>query len=177
MGKKSVIVGVMVLALLALLGWWYFQAEKEILQISILAAIIIVLVAGIILIILTVMHSGTKNKLRKVLQEIERRLPQESAETLRDAYTAAYALYLKLSEQDKQNFYARIIKIRERLEEQLQAAKTIEELLAKSNRGDVQQLQEIYFSLREQIGKLPAAIQERYHAPVMLIKERLEKGF
>ena len=174
MGNKSAIVGIIILLLiLAGLGWGYFQVEKEIMKIAILSSAMVVLVVGIFVIIIL---TGTKNKLRKLLKEMESMISQESADTLKGKYVQAYNFYLKLSENNKQNFYGRLTKIREMMEEQMKAAKKVEELLQKSAMTDIALLQKQYDEVYTYFQKLPVVVQQKYYPPIMHLKEILEKG-
>lgn len=174
MGKKSAIFGIIILLLiLAGLGWWYFQVEKEFLRIAILSAAIVVSAGGIILFFLM---AGPTHTLRKVLKGLEKAVSTESAETLQGTYVQAYHLYIKLSEKKKQNFYGRLTTLREKMEEQMKAAKKVEELLEKSSLSNITLLQQQYDEMYGYFRKLPTSVQQKYYPHIMHVKEVLEQG-
>ena len=174
MGKKSVIVGVIItLLILTGLGWGYFQVQTDILKITILSCAAGVVMIGIFTILIL---TSTKNKLRKLLQELEHLILQESADTLKSRYVQAYNFYLKLSEKNKSNFYGRITKLREKMEQQLKAAKKVEELLEKSTMTNISLLRKQYEEMYAYFRKLPASVQQKYYPQIMHVKEVLEKG-
>lgn len=173
MEKKGLVLGILVLLILAGLGWWYSHVEKELLRIAILSAAMVILAVGIILVIVM---AGPKNKLRKLLKELESAVARESAETLKGKYVAVYNLYLKLSEKSKQNFYGRITKLRERMEGQLKAEKKVQELLEKSSVTNITLLRKQYEEMYGYFRKLPVAVQQKYYPQIMHVKEKLEKG-
>lgn len=174
MGKKSAVFGIIILLLIVGgLGWGYFQVEKDLFKIIILSCAAAVVMIGIsVVFVLT----SAKNKLRKLLKELEHLVPQESADALKGKYVRAYNLYLKLSEKNKQNFYGRLTKLRERMEEQLKAAKKVEELLQKSTVTNISLLRKQYDELYTYFRKLPAPMQQKYYPQIMHVKEVLEKG-
>lgn len=174
MVKKSAVFGsIILLLILGGLGWGYFQVEKESFKIAILSCAAAVVVAGIFMILIL---TSTKNKLRKLLKELENSVPQESADALKSKYVQAYNLYLKLSEKNKQNFYGRIANLREKMEEQLIAALKVEELLQKSTVTNISLLRQQYDEIQGYFRKLPSSMQQKYYPQVMHVKEVLEKG-
>jgi len=146
---------------------------EEILLIALLSAAVIIVALGIILSLLLMSKS---RKLRKLLKELEHRTSRESAETLKGKYVQAYNLYLALSEKNKQNFYARLTKLREKMEGQLKAAKRVEELLQKSAVTNIALLRKQYDEMYGYFRKLPTAEQQKYYPQIMHVKEVLEKG-
>lgn len=142
---------------------------------------LLMLAGGAVLVLAVVIglmatFSSKKHKLRKLLQEMERRVSLESADMLKSRYVQAYNLYLKLSEKNKQNFYGRLTKLREKMEEQLKAAKKVEELLQKSTVTNITLLKKQYEEMYGHFRKLPASVQQKYYPQLMHVKEVLEKG-
>ncbi len=142
---------------------------------------LLVLAGGAVLVLAVVMgiivaFKSKKHQLRKLLQEMERRVSSESADALKGKYVQIYNLYLKLSEKNKPNFYGRITKLREKMEEQLKAAKKVEELLQKSTVTNISLLRKQYDEMYGYFRKLPASMQQKYYPQIMHVKEVLEKG-
>lgn len=146
----------------------------ETIYLLVLAGVIVLVLAAVVGIRVT--FGSKKHKLRKLLQEMEKKVSSESVEMLKGKYVRAYDLYLRLSEKHKQNFYGRITKIREKMEEQLKAAKKVEELLQKSTVTDFSLLQRQYEEMYDYFKKLPASMQQKYYPQIMHVKEVLEKG-
>jgi hypothetical protein len=117
----------------------------------------------------------TSNRLRRKLKKIHPLIPEESSHILKDDYLGIYNLYLKLSEGKKQNFYGRVSKLREKLEDQLKNEKKMEELF-QNVKGDLKQQKKVYLEINQQYQKLPFKVQKKYYPRIIRLREKLEKG-
>ena len=120
------------------------------------------------------MHPAAR--LRRRLRGTHRVLHDASTGTLKGHYAGIYKLYMKLSEKNKQNFYANVSKIREHIEEQLKAQKEIEMLFDKAQFGDLQSRKRAYMQIYEEYQKLPASTQAEVYPKMVDLRERLERG-
>jgi parallel beta-helix repeat protein len=118
----------------------------------------------------------TPTRLRRRLRRLRPLLGEETAEILKSGYLGVYHLYLKLSEKHKQNFYGKVTKVRETIEEQLKAEKKIEELLEEEHKGGIKEQKERYLDIYHQYRKLPRKVKHKYYQHVVHLRERLERG-
>lgn len=116
------------------------------------------------------------NKLRKKLKKLNLLLAQGSSQKLKQGYLEVYNLYLKLSDKHKQNFYTKITKIRESIEENLKAENNIVKLLEKSGRGGLDEQKTNYREIRRNYQKLSPKIKEKYYQDIVRLRERMERG-
>ena len=114
------------------------------------------------------------NKIRKQLKELQNLLPTASLAILKSKYLNIYQLYLKLSEKEKQNFYAQINNFRETIEEHLKNQKRVELFLENAAKGALEDQKKNFQQLMAHFHKLPFAEQNKYHSQLLPIKERLE---
>ena len=77
------------------------------------------------------------NRLRRALRKIAPLIDLEPSETTKKSYLEIYALYLKMSEKKKRNFYTRVNSLRERIEAHLKKEKEIERLFQKVDKGSL----------------------------------------
>lgn len=152
----------------------YLIMESETARLGLLISIVIVVGTGIIFLFLQYSRGG--HRLNKKMESLESLLPHESLDVLKGKYLAVYNHYLKLSEKDKRNFYGKLTKLREGLEEQLKAEKKIEILLKKLEKAGLQEMKKIYDELQQEVSKLSKVMQEKYYPYLMHLKERLEGG-
>ena len=152
----------------------YLTAPSESIKMMFLWLVVVVVLLGGGIMIL--MEFGRANKLRRRLKAMDKVLLEESLEIIKEKYLEIYGLYLKVSEKEKQNFYGRVAKVREKIEEQLQAKKKVEELLKKASIGSVSQRKASYDQLNTYYNSLSAPERETYYAQLMQVKEQLEKG-
>ena len=114
------------------------------------------------------------SRLKRRLRKVGPLLGDESAQVLKDDYKELYGLYLKLSENRKKNFYSKISKVREKIEEQLKAQKRVEQLLSRSSEGDLKEQRKTYLDLYKEYQKLPAKAQKEYYKQIVDLREGLE---
>ena len=84
---------------------------------------------------------------------------------------------MKVSEKNKQNFYANVSKLREHIEEGLRAQKEIQkhfEIAGSSN--NLLQRKRAYLKIYSEYQKLPAKTQEKYYHKIVDLRSELEKG-
>lgn len=119
---------------------------------------------------------AASNRLRRKLRKLDPLLAEKASESLKDDYLDVYKLYLKLSENKKRNFYARISDIREKIEEQLISEKKIKELLEGAEQGDLADRKMNYLEIYNNYQKLPEKTREKYYAKIVRLRDRLERG-
>ncbi len=130
----------------------------------------------LVLIWFMVWEFSIANRLRRMLKKTSSQLETEPTDIVKAHYLKIYDLYMKLPEKKKQNFYSRVNALRERLEEQLQAEKELERLLAKSDKGSIADQKKIYLSLFAKYEKLPRSVQHQYYPQIVQLRDRLERG-
>lgn len=116
------------------------------------------------------------HKLKRALRKMQPLVSQRAPADLREPYQQIYAWYMKLSEREKQNFYASVTQLREELEENLQREKTVETLLEEAKKGTLLQRKKAFQKLEEEFAQLPIKVQEKYFPSLTQLKEELEKG-
>lgn len=121
-------------------------------------------------------HLLTPARMRKKLAQLTLMLEEESLEVLKEAYLAVYKHYLKLSESQKHNFYARVDKLREQIEEQLRTEKKMETLMQKSMRGSLAEQKKLYVEMHGHYQKLSRKTREKHYHSLAQLKDRLERG-
>ena len=119
--------------------------------------------------------TSSRNKLKRKLRKITPMLGEESHDVLKAGYLDIYHLYLKLSEGHKQNYYSKVTKLREKLEEQLKAEKRIQELLD-DRTGDIKEQKETYLLAYKQYQKLPEKVKKTYYPDLVHFRDQLESG-
>jgi len=165
---------VLVVIAVAVLFVFYLKVQSEASQtLFLLLLILTALVGGSLLLWQFFKHAG---KLRTKLEEIQSLVGQQSPEALKDRYTEIYSLYMKLSEKEKQNFYGRLMKLRETLEEQLKTEKKVEGLLQNRTSGSPRERQKQYEEVQALLPTLSKATQEKYYSQLVQLKEELERG-
>lgn len=115
-------------------------------------------------------------RLRRKLKKLAPMLGEESSELLKEHYVEVYNLYMKLSEKHKQNFYSKVTKFREQIEEQLKAEKKIEELLQLSTKGSFAEQRKVYLEIYDTYLKLPVKVQQKYYSNIVHLRDQLERG-
>jgi parallel beta-helix repeat protein/cysteine-rich repeat protein len=119
--------------------------------------------------------SSSRNRLKRKLRKITPLLGEESHDILKAGYLDIYHLYLKLSEGHKQNYYSKVTKLREKLEDQLKAEKRIQELL-EDRTGDIKEQKETYLLAYKQYQKLPEKVKKTYYPDLVNFRDQLERG-
>ena len=136
--------------------------------------------AGLMLIIsimVLVDHFFSKHqKLRRKLNSINSITQGEDLEKMKRTYKDIYALYMKVSEKYKRNFYAKIVEVRERIERKLKASKKLEVLVGNIGKGTIKQQETNYNQLYEVYQRLPDAMKKKYYHHIVHAKELLGKG-
>lgn len=171
--KRFAIYFIIIVLIIAALVLLYFQTFLDTFKIIILSIVVVVVIIGL----LVLWHFvGAPNRLRVLLKELETGLLRESPGALKERYVHAYELYLALSEKKKQNFYGRIVRLREKMEEQMKAEKKVEELLEPQKVHDIRQLQKTYDEMQRSYRLLTPKSQEKYYVQMMHMKDKLERG-
>ncbi len=165
---------ILIILVIAVLAVFYFKVESESIKTLLLSLLVLVVLFGGGGILAVLLQRATK--LRKRLKEMETALQQEPLDVLKSKYLEIYAIYMKLSEKEKQNFYARVTKVREQVEEQMKAEKKVEQLLEQTGKGTITEQKENYDALYDHFHTLSQKTQEKYYSQVMQVKEQLEKG-
>ncbi len=123
-----------------------------------------------------VWEARPSRRLHRRLRKATRIISQESIEALKREYKGVYSLYLKLSEKHKGTYYGRVSKLRTTIEEQLKAEKVVEQLLAKSHVGSLNDQKKNYLRVHKEYQKLAPRSQEKYYPKIVDLREKLEKG-
>ncbi len=116
------------------------------------------------------------HQLQKNLKETESKLSEWTIDALKQNYSQTYQLYMKSSEATKQNFYAKIMKIREELEELMKKRKRVEFLLDQTVMGTPLQRKKHFEELTTILPLLPQQEQELFQSKLMQVKEQLGSG-
>lgn len=116
------------------------------------------------------------NRLRRMLKKIQPTMDSEPLDEVKKLYLKTYNLYMKLSEQKKQNFYSRINSLRETLEEHLQKERELERLLQDADKGSISEQKEKYLNMYAIYEKLPQKVQNNYYSKIVQLRDRLERG-
>jgi hypothetical protein len=172
MGKRGLMFAlslVLMLIIIASLGALYFVSEESLTKYIILGFMALFV---FLLVLDTIIHFSSKAyKLRKKLSSIN--IKEGDLDDLKNSYMQIYSLYMKLSEKQKQNFYAKINMLREALEEQLRAEKKVQLLLEDVKKGSTGDQKKVYAEIEKNFQKLSRKVQEKYNSQVMHIKEGL----
>lgn len=115
-------------------------------------------------------------RLRKKLETVRKAVSEETIETLKEHYKEIYRLYLKLTEKEKQNFYAGVEKIRAVIEEHLLHEKKMEELSSSASKGRIKERKKSYDELYNHYQHLPAKTKQKHYPKIVQIREELERG-
>jgi parallel beta-helix repeat protein len=119
--------------------------------------------------------ASPRNRIKRKLRKIHPMLGQESHDILKTGYLEIYHLYLKLSEGHKQNYYSKVTKLREKLEDQLKAEKQIQELL-ENRKGDIKEQKEQYLEAYKEYQKLSEKVKKKYYPDLVHFRDQLERG-
>jgi flagellar basal body-associated protein FliL len=175
-GAASIILLILIAVTLAVVIYLLLQpdtAQDPSLRISLLSVIAITVV---VLVWYILWEFNGPNRLRRLLKKIEPMVDIEATEEVKSLYLRIYDLYMKLSEKKKQNFYAKVNSLRERLEEHLQNEKEIERLLKTTEKGSIDDQKKKYFKIYAIYEKLPRKVQNQYYPQVVQLRDRLERG-
>ena len=152
----------------------YLSTEDESTKLGLLIALILVAVAGGGTLAFEYLYKP--NIVRRKIAAITERILQETSETLTRTYMDLYALYMKLSEKQKANFYGRVVRVRELLEDQMKAEKQLQELLANAGKNGLEALKKEYETASMLLQQLSNPVKEKYALDVAHLKDKLEKG-
>jgi len=119
--------------------------------------------------------SAPRNRLKRKLKQVRPLLDNETNEVLKENYLGIYGLYMKLAEKHKPNYYAKVTKLREKIEDQLKAEKKLQELLG-NQVGEIKEQKEKYLQAYQHYQKLPAKAKQKYYPDLVNFREKLEKG-
>lgn len=136
----------------------------------------IITVTAVVLVWYIVWEFSAANRLRRMLKKTSQKVDSEPTDEVKRLYLKIYALYMKLSEKKKQNFYVKVSSLREQLEEELQNEKELERLLKKTEKGSIEEQKESYLSLFAVYEKLPRKVQGQYYPQIVQLRDRLERG-
>ena len=164
---------IMPIAIAVLIVAYYALSDPK-LKIGALA--LAVLLALIALAIIYDYFGSAHNRLRRKLASIPSITQGESIEKMKQFYTEIYHLYTRLSEHNKQNFYAKIIEIRERIERKLKADKKMELLIQNIGKGSLEDQKSNYQEMFELYKRLPEQVKQKYYAHLTHARNLLEKG-
>ncbi len=174
MHTRSFIISLAAIAIFtAGFGIVYLRPELEPYKTFLLIALMLAITIGTVILIHFLGHA---HRLRVLLKKTQARAAHEAPDSLQESYVQIYKLYLALPERKKQNFYGRIVKLRQTLEEQMKAAKKVQELIEKGDAENLQQLRERYEELYNYFQQLSPVVQQKYYVQVMHMKDKLEKG-
>ncbi len=136
----------------------------------------VIIVTAVVLVWYIIWEFSAANRLRRMLKKISRKIDSEPTDEVKKLYLKIYALYMKLSEKKKQNFYVKVSSLREQLEEELQNEKELERLLKKTEKGSIEEQKESYLGLFAVYEKLPRKVQGQYYPQIVQLRDRLERG-
>ncbi len=175
MGKKGQLVFgfILLAAIVAALLVLYLRAESDSVRTLFLSLLILVVLFGGGLLLWQLAHKP--GQLRRLLNDMDQAINMETLEVLKELYLQIYNLYMRLSEKQKRNFYARVMEPRERVEEMMRAAKKLELLLGTAF-GSIAERKKQYEEAHAHFQKLPEKAQQQYYHSLLQWKEQLEKG-
>jgi hypothetical protein len=156
-------------ALVVLMLAWYFLPTPELIHSISLPGFLILLIVTVVYFI--IYYSGATKKMRKKLTLLEsEEVPLDKRQAI---YMDVYKLYLKLSEKHKENFYAQIVQLREKLEQQLHATKQVEHLSQQTGKGTPKQRKQTLESLHKHYENMPPQAKKEFYPH--LLHARTEK--
>ncbi len=164
----------LVVAIESILWYLYSGMEDGTTKIISLVIMVVVLLVGIAFSFYEFAHST--RKMRKSLEDLDRLIVTGSFEELKKEYISAYELYMKLNEKGKANFFARISKFREKIEEQMRDEKKVEIYLQEMNEATMEEKKEVLAKLKEVFNNLPEGARQKHFARVNQAKQMLESG-
>ena len=165
------------LAIFILMGsaaYLYLFFEDDLIKTLALIMLIIAIILAAVFFYLEFTHPG--KKLRKKLALVESKLAQESLDFLKAEYINIYKLYLSLPDKKKANFYARVIKLREQIEQQLKSGHQLEFLLKKAELATVEELKPMYQEIETVFQSLTTKLQQEHYPKLSYLKDKLEQG-
>ncbi len=152
----------------------YLFFEDELIKTLALVMLILAVILAAFFFYLEFTHPG--KKLRQKLASLESKLAQESLDFLKVEYITIYKLYLSLPDKKKANFYARVIKLREQIEQQLKSGHHFEFLLKKAELATVEELKQIYSEIETVFQGLNQKLQQEHFPKLAYLKDKMEQG-
>jgi|SRR3989344_977663 len=174
--SASIIILVLLALTLGVVTYLLFQPGAE--EGSSLRTILLFIIALTVAALLWYLawEFSAANRLRRMLKKIDPLVDSEPMDDVKRLYLKIYASYMKLSEKKKQNFYAKVNSLREKIEEHLQKEKELERLLQDAEEGSIEERKKKYLELFAIYEKLPKRVQNRYYPQVVQLRDRLERG-
>jgi parallel beta-helix repeat protein len=113
-------------------------------------------------------------RLRRKLRKVNPLLDIESADLLKGSYMSIYKLYMKLSEGHKRNFYTKVTKLREKVEDQLKVEKKMQKLFTQKDDGSMGERKKNYLHIYDNYRKLPSKVQKQYYSQIVKLRDDLQ---
>jgi hypothetical protein len=173
-GHAAIVVLIVVPIIIAGLLVAYLVVKDETIRLGIVGLAILMALIG--LIVVYDHFFSVHNKLKRKLAMVPSVTKGESLEVMKKFYQDIYHLYNKLSEHKKQNFYAQITDIRERIERKLKADKKMELLIGNIGKGNLTDQKNNYQQMHEVYTRLPDSMKKKYYSHLSHAKSLLEKG-
>ncbi|MBT6774652.1 hypothetical protein HOA91_04740 [Candidatus Woesearchaeota archaeon] len=174
MNKKPIVLTfILMLIIIAVSIGLFIYFESELLQLIVLIVLILSVLsfAGYFY-----WHSfGKTNKLKEMLDHAEL-LFKEGSEEIKSFYLQIYHHYLTLPEKHKPNYYSKVVRLREKIANQLKTEKEIKELLDNHDSGNLRRRKEKYLKLQQHYHQLPEKVQGKYYHHLVHLKDQLERG-
>lgn len=165
-------VSLSVLLLAALFG--YFFAPNPTLKTYSLILFLLLVIIDMVFIARTFLSKPAA--LHRKLEHAESVLQTASLDELKQRYQEMHALYMKLTEHQKQQVYPPLSAFRQAVEELLITRRKLEELLRKAAHGTMVQRRKVFHQAEALFGRLPQQMQETYQAEMLHLKGKLERG-
>ena len=165
---------VIILSLVVLLTTIYLIIQSDQAKTATLISILTIIILGTI--ILALQYFIPLIRLNKKITAIRPKINQVPAAELKEEYIKIYDSYLKLSENNKHQFYVRISQLREGIEAQMVLEKKIESLLERSPQGTISEKKKNYQLINDLFQQLSPLIQDKYYAQINQIKEGLGRN-
>ncbi len=145
------------------------------------SAVRLIALIGIILLVITMItviydsFLSVSSRLRRKLAAVASSTTGDSIDNLKRSYADIYHIYSRLSERHKQNFYAQVTGLRERIERKMKADKKMELLIQNIGKGSLQEQKDNYLQMHEIYRRLPEPMQQKYYAHLVHARNLLEK--
>ena len=168
--EKRGIIGVfaiLLLFLVAALAALYFLIEESFYKKIILVAGGIFLSLSMILLIIKL-----TSKEHKLKSKLARSNSVNSLEELKNIYKEAYGYYMKISENNKQNYFHKLITLRDSIEEKMHADKRLELLVQEVNKSNLEE-KKLYKKMNDNFQKLPAEEKKKYSSHLTHLREEV----
>ena len=175
MKKKGLLLLYLVIfVLMGSAAYLYLFFEEALIKAAALAMLILAVILAALFFYLEFTHPG--KKLRQKLASVEGKITQESLDFLKAEYINIYKLYLGLPDKKKANFYARVVKLREQIEQQLKSVHQLEFLLKRAELATIEELKPIYREIETVFHGLNQKLQQEHYPRLSYLKDKLEQG-